>query len=81
MYKTSSTKVLSCQIRINTRNSFFFFFFLKDSSLTILTQRLAYIPHPDDFDSILDPKPELNPLPLVVEFDPVPQPRLAELVP
>lgn len=39
------------------------------------------MPHPEDFDSILEPNPELNPLPLVVEFDPVPQPRLAELVP
>lgn len=44
-------------------------------------KHLTYIPHPDDFESILDPKPELNPLPLVVEFDPVPQPRLAEPVP
>lgn len=49
--------------------------------LTILTiQHPIYIPQPEDFDSILDPNPELNPLPLV-EFDPVPQPRLAELVP
>lgn len=77
MYKTSS-KSFSFEIGFNTRNKFW-----KDSSLSqyLPYTQLTYIPHPDDFDSILDPKPELNPLPLVVEFDPVPQPRLAELVP
>lgn len=39
-----------------------------------------YIPHPEDLDSMLEPKPEVNPLPLVVELEPVPHPRLAELV-
>lgn len=78
MYKTFSTKVFSFQIRTDTRNKFW-----KDSSFSqyLPDKHLTYIPHPDDFDSILDPNPELNPLPLVVEFDPVPQPRLAELVP
>jgi len=79
MYKTSLTKVFSCSDTHNTRNKF-----VKDSSFSqYLPYKvyITYIPHPDDFDSILDPNPELNPLPLVVEFDPVPQPRLAELVP
>lgn len=48
---------------------------------TYPSKHLTYIPHPDDFDSMLDPKPELNPLPPGAEFDPVPQPRLAALVP
>lgn len=79
MYKNISHKMLSFHIRITPElNS------QKDSSLArryLPYKHLTYIPHPDDFDSILDPNPELNPLPPVVEFDPVPQPRLAELLP
>lgn len=80
MYKTSSTKVFPY-----TPHQIFFypFVFWKDSSFSqyLPDKSFTYIPHPDDLESILEPNPELNPLPLVAELDPVPQLRLAEPVP
>lgn len=40
----------------------------------------TYIPHPEDLDSMLEPNPEVNPLPVVVELAPVPHPSPVEPV-